>query len=87
MKKKSDVLTAKLDKLNQDLAAAEKQKKVYIDKISKIKQQIEATNASIINELILENNLTITDLKELLSSDSNQVNNQERGNWCSKLWV
>ena len=87
MKKKSDVLTAKLDKLNQDLAAAEKQKKVYIDKISKIKQQIEATNASIINELILENNLTITDLKELLSSDSNPVNNHERGNWCSKLWV
>ena len=85
MKKKSDVLTAKLDKLNQDLAAAEKQKKVYIDKISKIKQQIEATNASIINELILENNLTITDLKELLSSDSNPVNNQERGNCCSKL--
>ncbi|SPC38455.1 conserved protein of unknown function (plasmid) [Pseudolactococcus piscium] len=80
MKKKSDVLTAKLDKLNQDLAAAEKQKKVYTDKISKIKQQIEATNASIINELILENNLTITDLKELLSSDSNPVNNQERGN-------
>lgn len=27
MKKKSDVLTAKLDKLNQDLAAAEKTKK------------------------------------------------------------
>ena len=80
MKKKSDVLTAKLDKLNQDLAAEEKKKKVYIDKISKIKQQIEATNASIINELILENNLTITDLKELLSSDSNPVNNQERGN-------
>lgn len=68
MKKKSDVLTAKLDKQPR-FSGCRKTKKVYIDKISKIKQQIEATNASIINELILENNLTITDLKELLSSE------------------
>ncbi|MDN5469877.1 MAG: hypothetical protein L0I49_03060 [Lactococcus raffinolactis] len=80
MKKKSDVLTVKLEKLSQDLAVAEKQKKVYVDKISKIKQQIETTNTSIINELIIENNLTINDLKELLSTDSKPINHQEEGN-------
>ncbi len=40
MKKRSDVLTAKLDKLNQDLAAAEKQKKSTLIKFLKLNNKL-----------------------------------------------